>query len=139
MAIDYVPQLIKAGVRSFKIEGRLKGPEYVAITTQAYRKAVDEAWDLLDRGLSATASVSASASATTSDRDSYRPKESSSISAGADAGTAAARAAAAVAPVAGYSGPDPDLRRDLRQVFARGQVPFYSILFYSILCHIEFN
>jgi collagenase-like PrtC family protease len=48
MAIDYVPDLIKAGVRSFKIEGRLKGPEYVAITTKAYRRAVDEAWALLN-------------------------------------------------------------------------------------------
>ena len=47
MAVDLVPDLIKAGVRSFKIEGRLKGPEYVAITTKAYRKAVDEAWELI--------------------------------------------------------------------------------------------
>lgn len=29
-----VPDLIKAGVSCFKIEGRLKGPEYVALTTQ---------------------------------------------------------------------------------------------------------
>jgi putative protease len=35
---------VVAGVKSFKIEGRLKGPEYVAITTRAYRLAVDEAW-----------------------------------------------------------------------------------------------
>lgn len=47
MAVKYVPELIRAGVRSFKIEGRLKGPEYVAITTRAYRTAVDEAWDIL--------------------------------------------------------------------------------------------
>jgi collagenase-like PrtC family protease len=47
MAVDYVPELIKAGVQSFKIEGRLKGPEYVAITTKTYRQAVDEAWTLL--------------------------------------------------------------------------------------------
>ena len=44
-AIDLIPELIKAGVRSFKIEGRLKGPEYVAMTTKAYRKAVDAAWE----------------------------------------------------------------------------------------------
>jgi collagenase-like PrtC family protease len=44
MAVDLVPELIKAGVKSFKIEGRLKGPEYVAITTKAYREAVDAAW-----------------------------------------------------------------------------------------------
>ena len=47
MAVDMVPQLIRAGVRSFKIEGRLKGPEYVGVTTKAYRVAVDEAWGLL--------------------------------------------------------------------------------------------
>jgi putative protease len=36
-----VPRLIELGVRSFKIEGRLKGPEYVAATTRLYRQAVD--------------------------------------------------------------------------------------------------
>lgn len=45
--VDLVPELIRAGVRSFKIEGRLKGPEYVAITTKAYRDAVDEAWEMI--------------------------------------------------------------------------------------------
>ena len=43
-AYDIIPELVDAGVRSFKIEGRLKTPEYVAATTRAYRKAVDEAW-----------------------------------------------------------------------------------------------
>ncbi len=36
-----VPELAKLGVASLKIEGRLKGPEYVASTTRLYRKAVD--------------------------------------------------------------------------------------------------
>lgn len=44
-AYDIIPELMEAGVRSFKIEGRLKTPEYVAATTRAYRKAVDEAWN----------------------------------------------------------------------------------------------
>lgn len=44
MALDQIPALIEAGVESFKIEGRLKGPEYVALTTQLYRRAVDTAW-----------------------------------------------------------------------------------------------
>jgi putative protease len=44
---DQIPNLIEAGIVSFKIEGRLKGPEYVAITTKTYRQAVDEAWTLL--------------------------------------------------------------------------------------------
>jgi collagenase-like PrtC family protease len=34
MAVELVPDLIAAGVTCFKIEGRLKGPEYVALTTQ---------------------------------------------------------------------------------------------------------
>lgn len=41
-AIDLVPQLIEAGVYSFKIEGRLKSPEYVANVVSKYRKAIDE-------------------------------------------------------------------------------------------------
>ena len=41
---EYVPELIDAGVGCFKIEGRLKGEEYVALTTAAYRQAVDQAW-----------------------------------------------------------------------------------------------
>ena len=42
-ALDRVPQMIAAGVHSFKIEGRLKSPEYVAATTRAYRRAIDAA------------------------------------------------------------------------------------------------
>jgi hypothetical protein len=45
MAVELVPRLIEAGVSCFKIEGRLKGPEYVALTTKAYRRAVDIVWD----------------------------------------------------------------------------------------------
>jgi putative protease len=44
MAVEMVPSLIEAGVACFKIEGRLKGPEYVALTVSVYRKALDEAW-----------------------------------------------------------------------------------------------
>ncbi len=42
-AFELVPQLLAAGVSSFKIEGRLKSPEYVANITRHYRKAVDAA------------------------------------------------------------------------------------------------
>lgn len=38
-----VPRLIELGVSSLKIEGRLKGPEYVAATTMLYRHAIDAA------------------------------------------------------------------------------------------------
>ncbi len=43
-AFDLIPGLIRAGVASLKIEGRLKSPEYVANITRHYRQAVDEAW-----------------------------------------------------------------------------------------------
>ena len=42
-AVDLIPDLIRAGVKSFKIEGRLKSPEYVAAVTRVYRKAIDAA------------------------------------------------------------------------------------------------
>src|SRR5690606_17889521 len=38
-----VPELARLGITSLKIEGRLKGPEYVAATTRLYREAVDAA------------------------------------------------------------------------------------------------
>jgi putative protease len=42
-AVNDIPVLIAAGVESFKIEGRLKAPEYVAAVCQVYRKAIDAA------------------------------------------------------------------------------------------------
>lgn len=55
-AVDLIPDLIKAGVVSFKIEGRLKTPEYVAAVTRVYRKAIDAhvAADSSPRPLSGT-------------------------------------------------------------------------------------
>ena len=40
-ALPLLPELVEAGVSSFKIEGRLKSPEYVAVTTAVYRKYLD--------------------------------------------------------------------------------------------------
>ena len=40
--IDDVGDLINGGVTSLKIEGRMKSPEYVAVVTSSYRKAIDE-------------------------------------------------------------------------------------------------
>ena len=40
--IDNIGELIDAGVLSFKIEGRMKSPEYVAVVTKIYRKYIDE-------------------------------------------------------------------------------------------------
>lgn len=45
--IDHVDDLIGAGVSSFKIEGRMKSVYYVAVTTRAYRKAIDHDPDAL--------------------------------------------------------------------------------------------
>ena len=41
--IDHIPELIQAGVHSLKIEGRAKSAYYAAMTTAAYRHAVDAA------------------------------------------------------------------------------------------------
>jgi putative protease len=42
-SIEEIPELIRLGVASFKIEGRLKSPEYVAAVTRVYRDAIDRA------------------------------------------------------------------------------------------------
>ena len=42
-AVREIPALLERGVVSFKIEGRLKSPEYVAAVTSVYRKAIDAA------------------------------------------------------------------------------------------------
>ena len=43
--IEHIPELIEAGVDSLKIEGRAKTYYYTAVTTNAYRHAVDEYFD----------------------------------------------------------------------------------------------
>lgn len=40
--IDYVPELVDAGIDSFKIEGRMKTALYVACVARTYRKAIDD-------------------------------------------------------------------------------------------------
>ena len=40
--IEHIPELVDAGVDSFKIEGRAKSEYYTAIVTYAYRNAIDE-------------------------------------------------------------------------------------------------
>ncbi|MCI9221307.1 MAG: U32 family peptidase [Lachnospiraceae bacterium] len=39
--VDHIPQLIEAGIDSFKIEGRMKRPEYAAGVTDIYRRCID--------------------------------------------------------------------------------------------------
>lgn len=45
MLIKDIPDLIDAGVSSFKIEGRLKSPSYVAFVTKLYRNAIDSYYE----------------------------------------------------------------------------------------------
>jgi putative protease len=40
--LEVLPELVRAGVASLKIEGRLKSPEYVASITKVYRAALDK-------------------------------------------------------------------------------------------------
>src|SRR5690606_16161141 len=40
--IDYVEELKSVGITSFKIEGRMKRPEYVATIVKNYRTAIDQ-------------------------------------------------------------------------------------------------
>lgn len=42
--LSYLPELIRIGVSSLKIEGRMKTPEYVATVTRIYRKYIDLAY-----------------------------------------------------------------------------------------------
>ena len=43
-ALQQMPEIVRIGVHALKIEGRYKDADYVALTTAAYRQAVDEAW-----------------------------------------------------------------------------------------------
>ncbi|HWC99892.1 MAG TPA: U32 family peptidase [Candidatus Sulfopaludibacter sp.] len=43
-ALQQMPEIVDIGISALKIEGRYKDADYVAITTRAYRQAVDEAW-----------------------------------------------------------------------------------------------
>ena len=40
--IEYIPELVEAGIDSFKIEGRMKTALYVATVARIYRKAIDD-------------------------------------------------------------------------------------------------
>lgn len=40
-----IPEIVSIGISALKIEGRYKDANYVALTTSAYRRAVDAAWE----------------------------------------------------------------------------------------------
>ncbi len=46
---DHLPELIEAGIDSFKIEGRMKKPEYAAGVTAVYRRCIDSYYELRER------------------------------------------------------------------------------------------
>ena len=50
--LEYLPKLINSGVISFKIEGRMKSPVYVATVTRIYRKYIDLAEKYLNKEIS---------------------------------------------------------------------------------------
>ncbi len=47
--IEHIPRLAEAGIDSFKIEGRMKRPEYTAGVTAIYRKYIDSYYDLREQ------------------------------------------------------------------------------------------
>ena len=47
--IEHIPELIDAGVDSFKIEGRMKTALYVACVARTYRRAIDDYFDSPDK------------------------------------------------------------------------------------------
>ena len=115
-AIDLVPELITAGVKSFKIEGRLKGPEYAAITTKAYRLAVDAAWEMLHSNVSTAPSTSASSISSTSTSPTSGKISNTKSSGGSTSTTTSVSSSSS-----GSSALDAQLLQDLKQVFSRGQ------------------
>ena len=143
MALDLVPELIEAGVSCFKIEGRVKGPEYVALATRAYREAVDKAWaariGATDPEAAAAAATTTTATATSTAEGAADSRTSADASAGEDAKAGrdakeeARRALAARGIVApddaasaverGKLAPDrrAELGKQLAQTFARAQ------------------
>lgn len=47
--IEHLPRLMEAGIDSFKIEGRMKKPEYAAGVTQVYRRYMDAYYELREK------------------------------------------------------------------------------------------
>lgn len=52
LTIDFLDSIIETGADVFKIEGRMRSPEYVKVATESYRRAIDAYFDgTLDDGL----------------------------------------------------------------------------------------
>lgn len=48
--LEYMPAIVRSGIHSLKIEGRMKSPEYVATVVRIYRKYLDMAIEACDAG-----------------------------------------------------------------------------------------
>ena len=59
MLLDKIPQIVEAGVKSLKIEGRMKNPDYVASVTGAYRYMIDNYADDYESALRQAKSIMA--------------------------------------------------------------------------------
>ena len=121
-------KIISIGVKSFKIEGRLKGPEYVAITTKAYRLAVDEAWRVLhlehEEGSKAD---SVSTLKETNRPESGNPEEMKMImNDNVNIKNLKKKVSSSSSSTVRFNGLDAELMRDLKQVFSRGQDEAYD-------------
>ncbi len=107
--LDVLPDLVRAGVASLKIEGRLKSPEYVASITRVYRQALDR--------LGAAKSPESGAESKTSANRSPAPAPDSSLS-------ALRRTAPPNSPPPGLSASSPSASApahyELQMAFSRG-------------------
>lgn len=56
-ALNQIPEIIDIGIHTLKIEGRYKDANYVALTTNAYRQAVDAAWEKRPNPITVTEEV----------------------------------------------------------------------------------
>ena len=72
-----LPEMIEAGVYSFKIEGRMKSPEYTAAVTSVYRKYLDKAMEYVAGNVSAaiTAASAISSPATAASVTALKPSK----------------------------------------------------------------
>ena len=106
------------------IQGRLKGPEYVAITTKAYRLAVDDAWTklLASQPLEIEQSLAIeSSSLPPTQTQTQTPQVAGTIASKIKSKISVKTTSAAVVNPSTLSPLDEQLQQDLRQVFARGQ------------------
>jgi putative protease len=125
--LDVLPDLVRVGVASLKIEGRLKAPEYVASITRIYRQTLDKVMAQLNSevgrvipnapvhdqsrpDVSSPTSSPAGASGTT--RPAHKPPASTSSTSHFPSSTATDAAAAPIAPTDRY---------ELQMAFSRGQ------------------